>query len=86
MYNYIIALDGSNSTWRRLLIVCEISSNLMRTNILQKYEKVALGIVYILLLPFSMTITMKERIKGKWHSWQLENNLRGVLAIAFWFQ
>lgn len=58
----------------------------MKMNILQKYEKVALGAEYILVLHFSMTITMKERIKVKWHSWQLENNLRGVLAIAFWFQ
>lgn len=64
----------------------KICSNPMRKNILQKYEKVALGTEYILVLPFSMTITMKERIKGKWHSWQLENNLRGVLAIAFLFQ
>lgn len=52
-------------------------------NILRKYEKVALGAEYILVLHFSMTITMKERIKVQRHSWQLENNLRGVLAIAF---
>jgi len=58
----------------------------LKTNILQKYEKVALGAEYISVLHFSMTIIMKERIKVKWHSWQLENNLRGALAIAFWFQ
>lgn len=58
----------------------------MKINILPKYEKVELGAEYILVLHFSMTITMKERIKVKWHSWQLENNLRGALAIAFWFQ
>lgn len=45
----------------------------------------ALNAEYILVLHFSVTITMKERIKVKWYSWQLENNLRGVLALAFGF-